>query len=139
MAGSFSVLFSRPKIVSSMGLASCARLVWSLARPVLPVKDLMAPMAATPPRPILPACAVWTAMAFPMTGQRRAMVCRLDMLPPQGEAWRADVERARSVAGDVFFKKGHMAFDWRRTASMIAVSNCAVVLRGSWCILWVNW
>jgi hypothetical protein len=40
------------------------------------------------------------------------MVCRLDMLPPQGEeAWRADVESARRVAGDVFIKKGHMDLD----------------------------
>jgi hypothetical protein len=30
-------------------------------------------------------------------------------------------ERERRVAGEVFFKKGHIVFDWRRTASMIAV------------------
>jgi hypothetical protein len=53
-----------------------------------------------------------------MMGQRRAMVCRLDMLPPPGEAWRVEVERERSVAGEVFFKNGHMDFDWRSTASM---------------------
>jgi hypothetical protein len=46
------------------------------------------------------------------------MVCRLDMLPPPGEAWRVEVERERSVAGEVFFKNGHMDFDWRSTASM---------------------
>jgi hypothetical protein len=51
------------------------------------------------------------------------MVCRLDMLPPPGEALRAVVERERRVAGDVFFKKGHMDFDWRSTASMIAFSR----------------
>jgi hypothetical protein len=46
------------------------------------------------------------------------MVCRLDMLPPPGEAWRVEVERERSMAGEVFFKNGHMDFDWRSTASM---------------------
>ena len=55
-----------------------------------------------------------------MMGQRRAMVCRLDMLPPPGEALRVVVESERRVAGEVFFKKGHMDFDWRSTASMIA-------------------
>jgi hypothetical protein len=55
--------------------------------------------------------AVWMASALPMTGQRRAMVCRLDMLPPPGEVWRVEVERDRRVAGEVFFKKGHMDFD----------------------------
>jgi hypothetical protein len=39
------------------------------------------------------------------------MVCRLDMLPPPGEAWRVEVESERRVAGEVFFKKGHMDFD----------------------------
>jgi hypothetical protein len=39
------------------------------------------------------------------------MVCRLDMLPPPGEALRVLVERERRVAGEVFFKKGHMDFD----------------------------
>jgi len=35
------------------------------------------------------------------------------MLPPPGEACHlaVEVERERRVAGDVFFKKGHMAFD----------------------------
>jgi hypothetical protein len=33
------------------------------------------------------------------------------MLPPPGEEMRAEVERERRVAGEVFFKKGHMAFD----------------------------
>jgi len=33
------------------------------------------------------------------------------MLPPHGEVGRAVVERERRVAGDVFFKKGHIAFD----------------------------
>lgn len=118
-----------------MGLASRTRLVWSLARPVLFVNVLTAPMAAMPPRPILPAFAVCTAIALPMTGQRRAMVCRLDMLPPQGEeACRAEVERARSVAGEVFFKNGHMDFDWRRTASMVAASKRMRVLWDSWVV-----
>jgi hypothetical protein len=42
------------------------------------------------------------------------------MLPPPGEACHlaVEVERERNVAGEVFFKKGHMAFDWRRAASM---------------------
>lgn len=58
-----------------------------------------------------------------MMGQRRAMVCKLDMLPPPGETWRVEVERERRVAGEVFFKKGHMDFDWRRTVSMMADCN----------------
>lgn len=29
-----------------------------------------------------------------------------------------EVERERSVAGEVFFRNGHIAFDWRSTASM---------------------
>jgi hypothetical protein len=29
-----------------------------------------------------------------------------------------EVERERSVAGEVFFKNGHIALDWRSTASM---------------------
>jgi hypothetical protein len=40
-----------------------------------------------------------------------------------------EVERERRVAGEVFFKKGHMDFDWRSTASMIAVSNLRLNLR----------
>ena len=59
------------------------------------------------------------------------MVCKLDMLPPPGEAWRAgeEVERERRVAGDVFFKNGHIAFDWRRTASMVAVVEIDLEMR----------
>jgi len=30
-----------------------------------------------------------------------------------------EVERERRVAGEVFFKNGHMDFDWRSTASMV--------------------
>jgi hypothetical protein len=117
-----NVPFSRPNRVSSTALASRWGLVWSLAFPVLalPEKALMAPRAATPLSPTLPDFAVCTARAFPMMGQRRAMVCKLDMLPPPGEACRAEVEveRERSVAGEVFFRNGHIAFDWRSTASM---------------------
>lgn len=41
------------------------------------------------------------------------------MLPPPGEAlWALVVESERRVAGDVFFKNGHMDRDWRRRASM---------------------
>lgn len=48
-------------------------------------------------------------------------------MPPHGEevalaAGRVEVERARRVAGDAFFMKGHMALDCRRTASMLAAS-----------------
>jgi len=46
------------------------------------------------------------------------------MVPPQGdEAWggagRVEVDSARRVAGEAFFRKGHMALDCRRTASMV--------------------
>lgn len=49
-----------------------------------------------------------------MTGQRRAMSCRLDMLPPPVEAlWAAvEVERDLRVAGEVLCRNGHMALDW---------------------------
>lgn len=44
-------------------------------------------------------------------------------MPPHGEetlaAGRVDVDKARKVAGDAFFRKGHMALDCRRTASMV--------------------
>lgn len=54
-------------------------------------------------------------------------------MPPHGEdaalaAGRVEVERARRVAGDAFFMKGHMALDCRRTASMLAASI------GCWCV-----
>lgn len=58
-----------------------------------------------------------------MTGQRWASSCSFDMVPPQGEeacgAGRVEVDSARRVAGEAFFKKGHMALDCRRTASMM--------------------
>jgi hypothetical protein len=33
------------------------------------------------------------------------------------------VDMERRVAGEVLFKKGHMARDWRRRASMVAVES----------------
>lgn len=56
-------------------------------------------------------------------------------MPPQGDetalaAGRVEVERARRVAGDAFFMKGHMALDCRRTASMVAASIGVVVVLG---------
>ena len=61
----------------------------------------------------------WTARALPMMGQRLASRLSFDMEPPQCEALgRLVVDRARRVAGDAFFKKGHMALDCRRTDSM---------------------
>ena len=87
-------------------------------------------------------------MALPITGQRWASSCSFDRAPPQGEeATRADstaglasmasvepsraapedereaVDRARRVAGEAFFKNGHTALDWRRTASMVSNLN----------------
>jgi hypothetical protein len=47
-----------------------------------------------------------------MMGQRRAKSCKLDMAPPPGELWRAVViDKARSVAGDAFMRKGHIERD----------------------------
>ena len=40
------------------------------------------------------------------------------MVPPPGDCCLV-VERVRRVAGEVFFKKGHMPFDWRRRASIL--------------------
>jgi hypothetical protein len=39
------------------------------------------------------------------------------MVPPPGD-WCVAVERERSVAGEVFFRKGHMALDWLKRDSM---------------------
>lgn len=63
------------------------------------------------------------------------------MVPPQGEeaaagsAGRVEVERARRVAGEAFFRNGHMALDCRRTASMMAMrSNWAAERGGLSCV-----
>ena len=123
---------SRPNKVSSKALASWERLVCNFALPelIFPENARIAPRAATPPSPTFEVLAVCTASAFPIMGQRRAMVCRLDMLPPPGEAWRvAVVERERRVAGEVFFKNGHMDFDCRRTESMVAIWSGGLSLR----------
>ena len=65
-----------------------------------------------------------------MTGHRRARTCRLDMVPPPGEAGRVVVERERRVAGDVLLRKGHIERDCLRSVSIPAVgldscSNCS--------------
>ena len=52
-----------------------------------------------------------TAMALPMTGQRWAYNCSFDMVPPPGEGRGAEVDKARRVAGEADFMKGHMALD----------------------------
>jgi hypothetical protein len=42
------------------------------------------------------------------------------MAPPPGELWRAVViDKARSVAGDAFMRKGHIERDWRKRESMV--------------------
>lgn len=67
------------------------------------------------------------------------MNCRLVMVPPPGEGCVA-VESERSAAGDVFFRKGHMALDWLKSDSMVGAraageSRCGVVAGvGKW-----NW
>jgi hypothetical protein len=44
------------------------------------------------------------------------------MAPPQGDtAVGVVVDMARSPAAVAFFMKGHMALDWRRTESMVAM------------------
>lgn len=70
-----------------------------------------------------PLFAVCTAIALPMTGHRRAMVWRLEIVPPPGETRRVVVERVRRVAGQVDFRNGHMARDCLRRASMIATKS----------------
>lgn len=93
------------------------------------------------PAPTWPNLADWTARALPMTGQRWASSCSLEMAPPQGEeatAWgagRVEEDKARKVAGEAFFRKGHMALDCRRTASMMGssrASNVVYVVLGGW-------
>ena len=58
--------------------------------------------------------AVCTARALLITGQRRARTCRFDIVPPP-VLGRVAVDRVRSVAGAVRFRKGHMVRDcWSR-------------------------
>ncbi len=79
---------------------------------VLPENARMEPIVAGPPKPPLPDFELCTARALPMTGHRRAIVCRFDIAPPPGDAGQTvDVESDRSVAGEAFFKNGHTAFD----------------------------
>jgi len=40
------------------------------------------------------------------------------MVPPPGDWWLV-VDSERSVAGDVFFKKGQTPLDWRSRASIV--------------------
>lgn len=99
--------------------------------------------AVTLPIPIPRDFAV--CMAGPITGQRAAVLVKFDMLPPPGEAWRVEVESARRVVGEVLLRNGHMALDWRSTASMMTgnlrscreeLGICAVakyVSLGGWC------
>ena len=51
------------------------------------------------------------------------------MVPPPGEAWRVVVDRVRKVAGEVFWRKGHIERDWRRRASMMALFATV-----NWCL-----
>lgn len=67
-----------------------------------------------------PTRADWIASALPMTGHRWPRSCSLEIVPPHWEAWgRVEVESARKVDGVAFFRKGHMALDWRRTVSIV--------------------
>ena len=120
----------------SLATALCGPFVWKLALVWYsflswpygqPPPDLAAP--AIPPMPKRPAVAEtpavagrrpWTAMALPMTGQRRPKTCRLDIAPPPGEPWRAAVvERVRRVAGGVRLRNGHIVRPCFRRASMM--------------------
>ena len=71
-----------------------------------------------------------------MTGHRRPKTCKLEIVPPPGEACWTEVlvESERSVAGDVLFKKGHIARDWRRRASMMTDGDPRTGLGDWW--LW---
>ena len=62
--------------------------------------------------------ALWTASALFMTGQRLAINCRFVIVPPPGD-WCVAVERERRVAGEVFFRNGHMALDWLSRDSIV--------------------
>lgn len=97
-----------------MARASLGRLVWILALEwpdkVRTPETAQAP--ATGVGALQPTRADWTARALPMTGHRCPSSWSLEMVPPHWEAWgRVEVERARRVAGVVFFRKGHMALD----------------------------
>lgn len=100
----------------------------SFALPVFPWAEKVDMQALEPtagkPAAACPTRADWIAMALPMTGQRRAKTCNLDMVPPHGEtAVGAAVDMARRPAAVAFFMKGHMALDWRRTESIAAISS----------------
>lgn len=75
-----------PMTRPSIGLAFCSLLVCNLALPAFPEKPRIPFSAGIALRPaaLFEDC---TAMALPITGQRLAMVCKFDMLPPPGEAW----------------------------------------------------
>lgn len=57
-------------------------------------------------------------MALPMTGHRRAMTCRLEIVPPPGEMERVAVERDLRVLVGVELRKGHMDRDCLNRASI---------------------
>ena len=44
-------------------------------------------------------------------------------MPPDGEAWRVLVDKARKVVGEVLFKNGHIERDWVNSASMMVLDN----------------
>ena len=66
-------------------------------------------------------------MALPITGHRRPKTWRLEIVPPPGETWRVEVERERSVAGEVLLRNGHMERDCLRSVS-IAITDASGLL-----------
>ena len=66
-------------------------------------------------------------MALPMTGHLRPKTCRLEIVPPPGEAWRVEVERERRVAGEVLLRKGHIERDCLRRASIVIIGTVGLL------------
>lgn len=62
-------------------------------------------------------------MALPMTGHRRAMTCKLEMVPPPGEIERVAVERDLRVLVGVEFRNGHMDRDCLNKASIFSMNQ----------------
>jgi hypothetical protein len=76
--------------------------------------------------------ALWTARALLITGQRRAMTWRFDMVPPPGlKLGRVAVARVRRAVGEMRLRNGHIARDcWRRDSMATAASEQRLVEAG---------
>lgn len=78
-------------------------------------------------------------MALPMTGHRRAMTWRLEMVPTPGEIGRVAVERERRVLIGVELRNGHMDRDCLNKASIVQLIGGDVCLLRCFWMLEFDW